>query len=658
MFKRICKGLSDIGTLVDKDSDVTIDNKTDYYESIYYYSAEQKAIADKKVEVRGKFRAKGVSGITDVVTDKLVWDLDSELNVDFAKKDAIELCTRLYSKGFKKEEVRICFSGMKGFSIMVIIDKMINPDKFKLITSSIAGDLKTYDSVVSNASRILRLVNTKHQKTGLFKTSFTFEELRDYSVAELKEYASGSYDDEVSKTWTMAKMPISLVNVEPVKKVVSKVDNSSNKGPIRKLKLDYSRNPLNLSPWKLALSQGLFPTGTRSVALMILAATLKAKRFDATDCYYHLKSSADKQAEIFEVDKFSKEEIYNNIISQVYGDNWNGSTYSTDNFPQKLRDFLEDLNIPENSKLVDGNALLDINEVFTTFDNYATNIEANTIKTGIDSLDDVVRITTSMLVGILGSPASGKTTALFQILNYMSMSGEESVFFSLDMGKPLVYQKLAQKCTNYSGEDILHYFKTGNEEKKQEVKTKIKKNYDNIQFCFKTGSSVDDMREYITSYEQTTGKKVRLVAVDYLEKVVGPYSDATANSGYVAKKLQELANDLELCVLVLLQPQKMAGDPSCPLLSYRKVKGSSLLEQEMRVILSLWREGYNPQTFEHDKYITFAVLKNTMGQTGVVDLGWDGAKGQISELSHEEKADLASFKKTKQAIRDLEKDKW
>jgi replicative DNA helicase len=108
-----------------------------------------------------------------------------------------------------------------------------------------------------------------------------------------------------------------------------------------------------------------------------------------------------------------------------------------------------------------------------------------------------------------------------------------------------------------------------------------------------------------------------------------------------------MANDLELCVIVLLQPQKMAGTPSDPLTSYRQVKGASLIEQDCRVIISLWREGYSSDYFDHDKFITFAILKNTMGELGKVDCGWDGKTGKIYALEDIERAELKELRALK-----------
>jgi hypothetical protein len=41
----------------------------------------------------------------------------------------------------------------------------------------------------------------------------------------------------------------------------------------------------------------------------------------------------------------------------------------------------------------------------------------------------------------------------------------------------------------------------------------------------------------------------------------------------------------------------------------KAIKGSSVIEQSCSVVLTLWREGYNPKTVTDDRYISFAAVK-------------------------------------------------
>lgn len=650
MFYRVCQTVQDYGKYVPVTDNIFdhVDQNKPFYQSIYLYTQEQVEEAQKKVEVEknGKKykRPKGIAGITDVKTKKLVFDFDSK-DIEDSRQDALEIVNRLVNKGFKEDDLGIFFSGGKGFHVEVEIDTLLTPSQAKSIATKLATGLKTFDSVVYNASRVFRVPYTKHNSSGYYKTRITLDELEKTPLQEVLEIAKEAYEPQGLRE---VHLPEGLLALASTKEEVEK-EYGENALAVMNDKPDLRHNPLQLSAWKNALFQGFFPPGQRSNALMILAATLKARGMDHKQTYHALRSSIEYQADRFGQDKFSKEEFYQNIVTQVFSETWQGGTFSEENFPQALIDYLTNLGVP---KVNAGKGFERVTDLHATFDDYATNIDANTIKTGIPGLDAILRMTTSMLVGFLGSPGSGKTATILNMLRDMNASGEKSIFFSMDMGRPLIYQKMAQQLMGWESDYLFKIFDKDNrqQDKIEELRRSIDKNYEHVEFSYDTGCDPDMIRLYIEDYMRNTENTPRLVVVDYLEKVPGPYSDQTANVGYVAKKLQTIANDLAVCVIMLLQPQKMVGDPSKPIKSYRNIKGASIIEQDCRVVVGLWREGYSPETFDNDKFITYAVLKNTMGKLGKVDCYWDGLRGAVSELSEDEKVELEDLRKSKKEI--------
>lgn len=654
LYRRICETLTDYGKYIPKNEDIYKNLKDkDYYTSIYYYNEEQVKQASEEIEINGKKRPRGIAGMKDVVTDKLVWDFDSE-KVEEAKRDTISLVLKLKKLGVEEDAIRICFSGSKGFAVEVLTNQTFTPQEFKIITKDLAKNLKTYDSVVANPSRIFRLPLTKHNKSGLYKIPLYFDELKDLSINKIKEAAKEKPErnDEVMSSWVKSNIDFDIPKLTPKEGDITPKTSVLNE-KIPYFKVDYNRNPLKLIPWKLALSQGIFPAGTRNDALMILGATFKSKGMDREQCYYALKAAADKQSRLFNQDKYNKDEIWKNVITPIYSDLWNGATYSTANFPEKLRDFFLESGIPEINEETAGSGLVNIDELFGTFSNFAENIEQNTIKTGIKELDGFCRIMTGMLVGWLGCPGSGKTASMLQILSNVSERGEESVFFSLDMSGNQIYEKLARNCTDYNEGEIFRAFQNNQTHVKDDIRNKIKDTYENVQFNFQSAASVDDMKKYIRDYESNTGKKIRLVVVDYLEKIKGSHSDPSVSAGQEASKLQDMAKELDVAVIVLLQPQKMVGEPDAPITSYRRIKGASVIEQDCRVIISQWRPGYSPTSFDDDRFVTYAVLKNTMGSLGVVDCFWNGERGSIKNISDQGRQELKDLVKMKETLKKM-----
>jgi KaiC/GvpD/RAD55 family RecA-like ATPase len=651
-YKRICNNLADYGQMIKTDEsqyDYIKDDTKDWYLSVYEYSQTQKDLATQTITRDGKKTPRGVAGIREVYTKSLIFDFDipknSLLSLEDVKKDTLTLIDRLAANGVNPDDLQITFSGNKGFGVVLQTNQYMTPLEHKTMAKELGGDLQTWDSKVYNASRILRIPLTKHQKSGLYKIPITYDELKNTSTDEIMSWASENMGVEQIKDWgNVVDLPPELEALKHVKSKGS--DNGSNAFDV-KLDLDIKKKPRWLSNWKYALVNGYFPPGSRSHAMMILAATFRGQGFPKEVAGRMLKGAAELQAERFGQEKFANDEIWGNQIKQVYDDFWQGGTYAEENFPEEIKEYLTELGIPNERAEQEERPIESVDDVYSVFEKFAENIDQNTIITGIDELDNKVKLTTSMLVGLLGAPGAGKTSAVLKILNEQSNKNETGIFFSLDMGRPLVYAKMAQRFTGMDFDQVLNVFKNKDEKKKEEIRNKINDNYKNVDLCFKTGATVSDMKRYIENYQDTTGKRVKMVVVDYLEKVVGPFSDATANSASVAKELQGLANELDICVIVLLQPQKMAGTPSDKLDSYRKVKGASVIEQDCRAIISVYREGYSPTSYENDRYITFTILKNTMGRLGSVDCSWDGVRGEIFPIDEVDKRDLEELRKQK-----------
>lgn len=623
-YVRLCRGFQDKGILI-PESEVfdRIDDKHDWYQSAFEYSQDQY----EKIKEAGSVR-----GIDDVTTDKIFWDFDSKENPELALEDARKLVQSLDTY----EDPEIYFSGSKGFHVIVQTNKSLNPEQVAHVAQSLAGNLKTLDLVVYNASRILRVPGTRHQKTGLFKFPLTKDELLTWDLGKIKnkavslDNANGSYD---RATITLTEQQVSI----PKKK----------QNEIKVMdKIDLSNKPTHWKPYKWALAQGYFESGERHNALMVIAATCRGLGYDKETTYYICKSALKKQAARTGSDEFPKEELYKNIIEDsIFSDNWEGGQYSPKNNVW-LAKYCERMGIKVEDE-VDDFKCVGIMDMESVFADYAKNFEQNIVKTGIKGIDDNVLFLASTHNGVLGAPGAGKTAFSLEYLKNTSKAGIPSVFLSLDMGLPQIFAKLGQKAKGMDFKQIMRLYKD-EPEKARRLTNEIFEEYRNVNFNFKAGLSVGDIKKIIKNEEDRTGQKVKLLITDYLECLAGPFSDATANTGFICQQLKDLANELQLCSVLLLQTQKHStGEIADPLLSMRQIKGSSVIEQSCSTVLTLWREGYSPDTVNDDKYISFALVKNRFGSLWRDDFGWHGKTGDISELTEEQHGELAAFKERK-----------
>lgn len=627
------KGLNGKGEFVERSEwNEDFEADTDYYMSTYYY--DDAAIAQYKKQNNSR------KGIKSVKTDKIWFDFDDKANVENALKDTREVVSRLKNAGIKENCINVFFSGNKGFEVSVRFNKMLNRCQVEHLTMEVFGKgLQTLDSSLYDENQILRIPNTKHQVSGLYKVQLDLFEL-DLSIADIKEGATtpgtttqkttSDLNEELFKTPEVAvSIPVNL--------------NFSIAGSKPHHWKDYK--------WALLNAHMLKPD-ERHASLMVIASTCKGLGYD--------ESLTEAMCLSFDA-KFTKltgkppVEDLDNVLSSVFSSDWNGGQYNFKN-NKWLQGYCERIGVKVSTATDE--LTVEIDDVFTLFKEYAKNIDTLTIKTGIPSLDKKVRMTIGMLVGIVGAPGTGKTSLTIQMLNTMSKANEQCLFLSYDMYHSLVMQKLVQKHFKHEPEYIFEQFKAGNQEYEDKIRNKLKEEYKNVEFCFDSGQSVADIEKTIRHTKEKTNKDIKLVVVDYNELIVSDYSDSTQSSSFIIQKLRELANKYSCCIVVLLQPNKLAGTPSDELKSYRAAKGSSAIEQAMSVMLGISRPGYNPRSPEDDEYLVINGLKNRMGKIFNVELSWNGLTGTVSELTDTQLERLRAIEKAKIEAKQENGDNW
>lgn len=650
LYYRLCETTEDKGELIPVTEDVYkhINNlEKDHYVSIFQYTQEHYNKFYEQVwdEKKNKYDKRGCSGITDVLTNKLVFDFDYETDLEVARQSSIELVNRLLSYKLTEENIKIMFSGYKGFTIEVDTDETLTPRDAKMLAVGVAGNLKGFDSVIYNANRIFRVPLTKHQVSGLYKIPLTYDQLVKSSISDIKGEAvstDGIDPNTLKNYWKPAKLPKSLLSF----KTPQTKKEAKTMTPV--LTLDFTKKPRFLDNARWALQNGFFEEGERSTALLCLASTYKNLGFEQDHVYRLLKGVAELQAKRTDTIRFPDEELYNNVCMQVFGPNWKGGQYSTRDPGSWLYNYCIKMNLDVNEK--QEKIVLEPSDLIESFCGYVKNFDKNRILTGIQSIDDNVYLTIGMPVGILGAPSIGKTSLLLNILHYNSKNNVHSMFFSLDMFNAHVTQKFMQKFTLYDFERLKNMIINDPVESVKHFET-IKKEIECVHTVCKSGTTVDEMKSIILDYQRETGHVIKLVAIDYLELISGPYSDETANGGYNARKLKELSTDLGVCVLVLLQPQKTV-EPDEPIKSYRSIKGASLLEQCFRVVLSAYRPGFGADYVEADKFIGINCVKNSLGKLFSTHLYFDGFSGIIREMTDEEHTELKELQNRKESDKD------
>lgn len=668
LFYRLCCGLTegDFYSVDISPYDIIDDKTKDWYRSVYYYTEQQVNNAQEMIKVvnkktgkeyerkRGIGKLLGADGTkydtVPAITNKLVFDFDSDDNPDLARRDLLELVRRLDKYGINDEQLEMYYSGNKGFHCIIETTAEFTAAEHRAIALTLADGLLTADTKVYNDSRVIRVPHTKHQKTGRFCTPVYMEDLL-LEMPEIEQIASKEYPPNqekilVSLPEEILEMRENAVKVE--KKVVEAVGSTFEEMRETIGKLDFSKKLPHMPPAKWVLHMGFIPRGHGQEARMILAATYKNMMLPEEDAWRMLKSVSERRVNILgDADaEFDVDELWSNVISTVYSPLWQGGSYGINHpliaaidkiLPPYLR-----------YDRVSDSLVIDKDEAFSKFMDYARNVDKNTIKFGIKSLDANIRIMTKNVYGFLASPSVGKTSCALQIMENTSRDEIKASYFSFDMSLDDTYVKILTRHTKDDEATVLENLKSGNPEIVEGYKKIVDKYYSNVDFVFKPGLTIEDMEKAIAQREEETGIKTKLIVVDYLTLIKTPGSDGNQKGIDAIQGLRYLAHNLNCAVFVLLQPNKLNASPNEPIKSYNGIKGTSEIAEACTAILTAYREGFDPQSFENDNYLSMICVKNRKGRLFSLDFNWQGKTGLIRELEGPEREQLAHYREMKQ----------
>lgn len=623
---------------------------SDWYTSLFYFTEEAKKHFEEKGSISGYKGPAYCNG--------LVFDFDSKADVDLARNDVRallrKLATHMGSNVKVMQHTRVFFSGNKGFHVEVKTNKAFTPEEMKLVCSTLAEGLSTFDNVIYNSTRLFRIENTKHQISGLFKIP-----------VDIKTLVSDSAIDTIKR---MAKAPLVMVDtttplfdvgfieeilINKPKSVVVSAEDIEEVDGIRGLQnLDY-RKARSMPRCLYALSQGCAVPGkgNRNYIMLHLGNYYRNSGFEKEAVHNLLKATARMNKKLYpEAEEFNKTEIWTSIISRVFSDekatNLGGWGVSTEDpiFVNYCKAIKSDCKCSMHDKKQAKESLVKITDVASDFDNFATNFNENLILTGIKFIDDEMKITTGTTTLIVGASGTGKTTLCLNMMEHGVKSGLHSVFFSLDMNKHLIYLKLAMRHTNYKQNEIFEAFKNQNKKIINEVQEAVKKHYGNTYFDFSSSLSVDDMVHRIKLIETRDNIKIKIVVVDYASRISSNFSDSHASESHNALALNGAANDTEAAWIILNQVSRAVGDGSTAILTKRASKGSGSWEESCSNQINVYRpfmgldgveDTENGITF-HDQIMGVYLAKVRLGREQQGVLMWQGEKGLVRDMTEQE----------------------
>lgn len=256
------------------------------------------------------------------------------------------------------------------------------------------------------------------------------------------------------------------------------------------------------------------------------------------------------------------------------------------------------------------------------------------IKTGIEPIDDLCNFDRGDLAVLAARPSMGKTWLSLVMAYRMAMNGLRCCFFSVEMKAMQLFSRLV---SHHHGEIPSTYLRPecmGDESIAGEIMTASAQLTEAIgdrlhvdeASSFK---SIDYFRRQLDRYCDLTGG-VDVIFLDHLHLV----SDKRASNpveeiGYWSKAFKSIAKDYNAVSIVLSQLSRNCEtrNDKRPILSDLRASGD--VEQDADLVMMLYRDAY----YNHDiasKDIEFLVRKNRKGQCGAVTFGMDLSNGRIS----------------------------
>ena len=285
------------------------------------------------------------------------------------------------------------------------------------------------------------------------------------------------------------------------------------------------------------------------------------------------------------------------------------------------------------------------------------------LSTGMEDLDHKLGgLQAPSLIVIAARPGMGKTALALNIAEHVSRQGDPVLFYSLEMGRAQLLQRLIADETGI-GTD------------RQRGGPLNRKEYLSLASAAADLGGLplllDDGRERTVAAIRAHARRVRrqhglaLVIVDYIQLMVtGAPRDRVGELSALTRELKRLAGDLDVPVVALSQLSREVEkrEDKRPLLSDLRESGS--IEQDADQVLFIFREeqylrapkrrqnqslqshsddlaDYETRRLKVAGRAEFLIEKNRHGPIGMVLSRWNGARQRFSNwLEHDPQEDL------------------
>jgi len=449
----------------------------------------------------------------------LAIDIDKEGDLEGARLSALAVITRLNTLySIAPDELFIFFSGSKGFHIY-LVDRLLGiQNRFfdnlgesvkGFISKKLAG-IQDVDLIIYEDHRIIRVVNSKHAKTGLYKIELSYEDLQK-SAEQIRELAIDIY--------------------KPARKILYS-DIQVNEKLHNEFIACFGSQAKIKEPVRHDIFWGAMPEGRRNDGYYRQAAALVQYSELSEQSIYQIIKSLNDASENPLPDREIK-----TIVNGAYS---NATVKKEDQKADELRIYTFRDCIP----LWMDSIKPEKNKITMGFENFDLEMQGK------------LRGTLGVVIGYGGS----KKSLYSQYISYLNVLNEQRIIYSsMEMGLPAVMSRFIDMSVSMQGGGNAHNILQRNHDAPDYV-TDILSNYcaetykDLLLSTDQSSMTYEKYKGLIDSVKQKIGL-VDILIVDGLSMMGGSGTE-TENYSLNSKMLKELAKEENIFILLIAHVSK------------------------------------------------------------------------------------------------------
>lgn len=481
--------------------------------------------------------------------------------------------------------VRVWFSGKKGFHVGLssVLFGGWGPavdlaEKLRIL-SKIVGQGFDLDSKIYDQNRMLRMQNTLHAESGLWKIPLSPMEVIVEPIETIQAWASQTRQVEWPDWYdVMPKAP--LVQVwESIKKGQHRNEKKEQTGTI-------------------------FTAGMRD------------------------GDGRDNQA--FLIARFLRDNGLKPQAAVKVLEFWDGQqeeALGLETVQDKVRSAYSTLEGPE-EKRVTVEALKRVSDLAAEYMAYVETLRARKICLGYTDVDKLLRgIAPGEVCTVIARTGVGKSAFLQNVLKHVAKTQPhvESVFCSMEQPLAQCFERWAQMTALLPGREIEEGWHDA-VYRESILGVMFETFGDRVMTCGIPGLSLEELGDVVDCAEEKTGRKVNLLGLDYLGLMEMSDLDRTAYGqvSKAARMLKTFAKARDIALLVLCQVHRGSGEEESTPLTIHSARESGAIEESADFLLGLYVK---------EEKLAIQVLKNRKGQKGEFLLNFDRQSMRISQDS-------------------------